>query len=192
MEPEKSIAPLNWRSHCIPVKSSQMTMRTNHNYFGGAMQKAREAKYLCDAARSNNQQLLQDFIDLQYDINSQMTHTEYTALHEAIEQGHIEAATMLLQNKANPNLKECRGFTPFHIAVKNKHTRLIHLLVDNGAYALKDKFNYYPERYMSSYYSGETPTEGIDIKNEEFYRKSHSALLYARLATLEKERAHVV
>lgn len=167
-------------------------MNTRCNSFEGWKLKVREEQQLREAARNNNQQLLKDFIDLGYDINSQMTIAEYTALHEATINGHIEAATILLQNGAHANVKDCRGFTPLHIAIQNRNIAFIHLLVDHGAHALKDKQNLYPERYTTRYYSGGTPIEGINMKNEEFTKKSHPALLHARLATLEKEHAHTI
>ncbi len=154
------------------------------NPFEGWKLKAREEQLLRQAAENNDQKLLKDFIDLKHDVNSQMNVTEITALHIATEHGHVEAATILLQNGANPNLKECRGFTPLHIAVKNKNVQFINLLVDHNAHAIKDEQNRYPERYATRYYGGETPIEGIDIKNDEFAIKSHSALLHARLAAL--------
>jgi ankyrin repeat protein len=160
--------------------------------FEGWKLKVREEQQLREAARNNNQQLLKDFIDLGHDVNSQMTVAEVTALHEATEQGHREATTMLLGKGANPNLKECRGFTPLHMAVKNQDITLINLLVGHDAHALKDKQNKYPEGYTTEYYKGDTPIEGIDIKNEEFFRKAHPALLHARLATLAKERAYTI
>ena len=184
MEPEKNIAPFNWRSQCIPIKSAQPAMRTQHNYFEGWKLKIREEQLLREATKNNDQQLLQDFIDLQYDVNSQINATQLTALHEAVEQGHKEATTILLQNGANPNLKECRGFTPLHMAVRKQNTHLIHLLVDHGAHALKDKQNNYPEDYTEWYYYGQTPPEGIDIKNDQFAIKSHPALLHAHLTAL--------
>ncbi len=184
MEPEKNIAPFNWRSQCIPIKSAQPAMRTQHNYFEGWKLKIREDQQLREAAKNNNQQLLQDFINLGHDVNSQINAIEFTALHEAVEQGHKEATTILLQNGANPNLKECRGFTPLHMAVIKQNTHIMHLLIDHGAHALKDKQNHYPEDYTKWYYYGQTPPEGIDIKNDQFAIKSHPALLHAHLAAL--------
>jgi hypothetical protein len=57
----------------------------------------------------------------------------WTPLHDAVMNGHIEIARLLLQNGAEVNAKDSDGYTPLHIAARNGHVDFLHLLVENGA-----------------------------------------------------------
>ncbi|KAF3910665.1 Ankyrin-1 [Orbilia brochopaga] len=59
--------------------------------------------------------------------------TEYSALHEAADQGLTEIAKLLLEFGANIEAR-CKGkSTPLHIAVLKGHTKLVQLLLERKA-----------------------------------------------------------
>jgi ankyrin repeat protein len=69
------------------------------------------------------------------------------ALQYAVESGDIKICELLVENGANPNLKDNIGLTSLHSAVYHKKTKICKILVENGADVdAKDK-------------NGETPLE---------------------------------
>lgn len=58
---------------------------------------------------------------------------EQTALHMAASGPGVEIAQMLLDNKANPNLRDCRGYTPLHCAAASGDPRVIEMLLQHNA-----------------------------------------------------------
>jgi serine/threonine-protein phosphatase 6 regulatory ankyrin repeat subunit B len=63
-----------------------------------------------------------------------MEHTEgATALMMASQKGHMEIATMLVDNGANLNLKSNNGETALMVASANGRTKVVKLLLDKGA-----------------------------------------------------------
>jgi hypothetical protein len=58
---------------------------------------------------------------------------EWTPLHYAARNGHIEIIRLLLQNGAVVNAKNNCGSTPLHWAASHGHVDILHLLVENGA-----------------------------------------------------------
>lgn len=54
-------------------------------------------------------------------------------LQQAVLLGHLEVVQLLLDRKANPNLKDDRGNTALHDAVNQKHLGLVKLLLEHGA-----------------------------------------------------------
>jgi len=56
-----------------------------------------------------------------------------TPLHIAVYYDRLEAATMLLELGANPNIQDFYGQTPLHLAVIQGNVRMIHLLKKHGA-----------------------------------------------------------
>jgi hypothetical protein len=57
---------------------------------------------------------------------------EYTPLHNAATNGHIEIARLLLQNGADVNVKDRWDRTPLHWAAEQDNVDILHLLVENG------------------------------------------------------------
>jgi len=56
-----------------------------------------------------------------------------TPIQSAAAAGHVKIVILLLNNNANPNVRENNGFTPLHAAAQNGNTQMIHSLLFNGA-----------------------------------------------------------
>ena len=56
-----------------------------------------------------------------------------SALHIAAYHGHLEAAELLLTNKADLNKKNNMGWTPLHVAASKGHVGVVKLLIEYGA-----------------------------------------------------------
>ncbi|XP_065085363.1 uncharacterized protein LOC135707469 isoform X2 [Ochlerotatus camptorhynchus] len=56
-----------------------------------------------------------------------------TALHSAVENGHVSVVQLLLKCKVDPNNRRYYGETPLHIAALNGHASVVKLLVENNA-----------------------------------------------------------
>uniref|UniRef100_S4RZ01 RING-type domain-containing protein n=1 Tax=Petromyzon marinus TaxID=7757 RepID=S4RZ01_PETMA len=57
-----------------------------------------------------------------------------TPLHVAAIKGDIDGVEHLLENGANPNIKDNAGWTPLHEACNHGHARVVELLLDHGAF----------------------------------------------------------
>ncbi len=53
----------------------------------------------------------------------------YTPLHYSVAFGNLEITTLLLDSGANPNLKDKRGITAFHLSIMGKNTNIINLIL---------------------------------------------------------------
>eukprot|EP01060_Flectonema_neradi_P003549 TRINITY_DN12299_c0_g2_i3.p1 TRINITY_DN12299_c0_g2~~TRINITY_DN12299_c0_g2_i3.p1 ORF type:complete len:585 (+),score=100.21 TRINITY_DN12299_c0_g2_i3:117-1871(+) len=51
----------------------------------------------------------------------------------AAEDGSLEAMSKLLEKRSHPNVEDCTGERPLHIAVREGHIRLVRLLLERGA-----------------------------------------------------------
>jgi len=56
-----------------------------------------------------------------------------TPLHSAVASQHVEIARALLEQGANPNLRQAGDFTPLHGAAQNGQPAMIELLLEYGA-----------------------------------------------------------
>lgn len=56
-----------------------------------------------------------------------------TALESACYFGHFELVKLLVENKANVNVRIYEGYTPLHQAVRNGHVAVAQYLVEHGA-----------------------------------------------------------
>lgn len=63
----------------------------------------------------------------------QVMHADWTALQKAACDGYLQIVNLLLQHKANPNLKDKQGFSPLHFAVIKGHHEVATLLLKSGA-----------------------------------------------------------
>jgi uncharacterized protein len=54
-------------------------------------------------------------------------------LHSAVDAGYAKIVALLLNNGADPNLRDQAGNTSLHIAAQNGNKEIIHLLLLNGA-----------------------------------------------------------
>ena len=68
-----------------------------------------------------------------FDIEVQEPVTLRSPLHISASKGYIEITQILINKKANLNLKDKQGFTPLHLAVRMKHFKTIEILVEHGA-----------------------------------------------------------
>ena len=51
----------------------------------------------------------------------------------AAEDGNLEAMTKLLEKRSHPNVEDCTGERPLHIAVRGGHIKMVRLLLEGGA-----------------------------------------------------------
>ena len=65
--------------------------------------------------------------------NCSTSTNQNTALFEACEQGDTEKVRLLLQQGAEVNLRNVRGYSPVGLAIKNRHTAIVQLLMQHGA-----------------------------------------------------------
>ena len=94
------------------------------------------------AAEDGDQELLQRCIKQGVEIN-RPDPSGNTALHKAVEKGHVEAVKLLLQNKAELEAENYDyGYTPLQLACKNGSYEIAHLLLDNGAQVDKETKEY--------------------------------------------------
>jgi ankyrin repeat protein len=56
-----------------------------------------------------------------------------TPLHSAVAASHTRIVKLLLNNDADPNVREQGGYTPLHAAAQNGHSDIIRILLFNGA-----------------------------------------------------------
>jgi ankyrin repeat protein len=68
-----------------------------------------------------------------YDVNYQNSNFKLTALQYAIVNKHNDITKLLLEHKANPNIKGTGGTSPFLIASKYGDVETIKMLLENGA-----------------------------------------------------------
>lgn len=54
-------------------------------------------------------------------------------MHHAVVEKKLLMAEVLIKNKANPNIRGKKGYTPLHLAVLLKDIRMVHLLLKYGA-----------------------------------------------------------
>lgn len=88
------------------------------------------------AVRLNWIRFLRALLQKGYDPNSKLTEGPrkgMTALMLAVTSGNQDAARLLLEAKADPNLSDEKGFRAIHMAVLQKNLPLLQLLADAGA-----------------------------------------------------------
>ena len=57
---------------------------------------------------------------------------DWTPLHYAIDQGHINVVNFLIKNGANINAKTKSNSNPLHFASQNGNLEIVTLLVEKG------------------------------------------------------------
>ena len=71
-----------------------------------------------------------------YDLNTpsiEPVRQNNSPLHDAVKNGDVDEVRKLLENGANPNVKNGYGDTPLHEAVLENSVEIVTLLMDNGA-----------------------------------------------------------
>ena len=63
----------------------------------------------------------------------------FTALHIATENGHTGVVTLLLENGANPDIKDSVGYSALFIASLKDSKKIEDILLENGATPLNSK-----------------------------------------------------
>jgi len=122
----------------------------------GAMVNAKEGWHgetaLMWAAGQNHAEVVRMLIKAGADVNAQATHLNYvdmpksgasvfssypagglTALMEAARDNSIEAAQALLDNGADPNIKDPGKLIALTVAIENAHWDMAHLLIEHGS-----------------------------------------------------------
>jgi ankyrin repeat protein len=62
-------------------------------------------------------------------VNYQESDTLQTPLHVACSEGKVDIVKLLVKAGANPNLRDCSGWTPLHCACKNGDLRICEVLL---------------------------------------------------------------
>ena len=88
------------------------------------------------AAMGGNPKIISELLRQKPDIDQQCQ-AGSTALMRAVEKNNIEAAKLLLNKGANPNLADHQGYTALLVAAKNGHVEMIELLAKG-----EQKINY--------------------------------------------------
>ena len=86
-----------------------------------------------ELALNNNPALLQDFIRSGCRIFNISTFDGATALHRAAESNSVECARILVEQNADLDAEDIKGWTPFHVAASFKNFEVGRYLARNGA-----------------------------------------------------------
>ncbi|EAT38847.1 AAEL009293-PA [Aedes aegypti] len=92
-----------------------------------------------NAAMVNNTELLQNMIDKGFSPNTREPTFNRSALHIACSRGFTDTVRVLLENGANPNIRDLNENTPLHLASCTENIAIIDLLLKYGTnVTLKD------------------------------------------------------
>lgn len=101
--------------------------------------KASLVSQFLNAAMVNNTELLQNMIDKGFSPNTREPTFNRSALHIAASRGFTDTVRVLLENGANPNIRDLNENTPLHLASCTENMALIELLLKAGTnVTLKD------------------------------------------------------
>jgi ankyrin repeat protein len=67
------------------------------------------------------------------DINAEQNRNKMTLLHLAVAKGYVKAVKLLLDNKANVNVRNITDATPLHDAALEGKIEMVKVLIANGA-----------------------------------------------------------
>jgi ankyrin repeat protein len=88
------------------------------------------------AANNGNLELVERLIEKGADIDSQVRYCSVregrSALMDSAKRGYEDIVILLLQHRANPNLRDNDEKTALWFAITNKHLKIVRLLVDAG------------------------------------------------------------
>ncbi|XP_024869085.1 uncharacterized protein LOC112452879, partial [Temnothorax curvispinosus] len=86
---------------------------------------------LFEAVKRNGSSDVENYIKAGAVVNAK--NVNGTSLHYAACNGYDNIVNILLQNGADPNTVDNKGFTPLHYAAKSCHLKVVKLLLSNGA-----------------------------------------------------------
>jgi ankyrin repeat protein len=134
-----------------------------------------------------------------FDINATNPDDEKTALHYAVERDNIEIVRMLLDAKADPNIKNEFGDTPLAFAAASGSEELIEALIEGGAdLTIEDDVDFTPferaEYWGSERGEGEQKFAGIPSAraNAEILRKAAQKQLQETFKTGDWTKAEAL
>lgn len=85
------------------------------------------------AIKFTSKKALVALISVKANLNLPEKRSGLTPLHVAINKYHVPIAYLLLQCRADPNIKDLGGNTALHHAAKMSHLKLSSVLLENGA-----------------------------------------------------------
>ncbi|XP_076285606.1 uncharacterized protein LOC143211647 [Lasioglossum baleicum] len=93
-----------------------------------------DPKVVCTAVRCGNLELVEDLLKNGADINAlDNMYFRFSLLHEAVKRKQVQMVKLLINYRANVNVKNSQGETPIVNAIQNTDTKMIELLLTNGA-----------------------------------------------------------
>lgn len=90
-----------------------------------------------------------------------LAYSQNSCLHAAIEKNYSRIVELLIEYRADVNVKNEQGQTPIYLAIRSKRPEMIKLLYGNGADIdnVKDIRNETPSDYVKLFYPGKTIKE---------------------------------
>ncbi|WP_353281560.1 ankyrin repeat domain-containing protein [Wolbachia endosymbiont (group B) of Horisme vitalbata] len=90
-----------------------------------------------------------------------LAYSQNSCLHAAIEKNYSRIVELLIEYRADVNVKNEQGQTPIYLAIRSKRPEMIKLLYGNGADIdnVKDIKNETPSDYVKLFYPGKTIKE---------------------------------
>lgn len=121
----------------LRLERSRTTIR-NTPYSTNRPKSAQISQFL-NAAMVNNTELIQQMIDRGFNPDLREPTFNRSALHIACSRGFTDTVRLLLENGANPNIRDLNENTPLHLAACTEHMAIIDLLLKYGTnVTLKD------------------------------------------------------
>nr|WP_264376045.1 ankyrin repeat domain-containing protein [Wolbachia endosymbiont (group B) of Sphaerophoria taeniata] len=113
-----------------------------------------------------------------------LAYSQNSCLHAAIEKNYSRIVELLIEYRADVNVKNEQGQTPIYLAIRSKRPEMIKLLYDNGADIdnVKDIRNETPSDYVKLFYSGKTikeiaaEAESANVNSEDITPAPSSAV----------------
>lgn len=113
-----------------------------------------------------------------------LAYSQNSCLHAAIEKNYSRIVELLIEYRADVNVKNEQGQTPIYLAISSKRPKIIKLLYDNGADIdnVKNIRNETPSDYVKLFYSGKTikeiaaEAESANVNSEDITPAPSSAV----------------
>ncbi|WP_143689887.1 ankyrin repeat domain-containing protein [Wolbachia endosymbiont of Nilaparvata lugens] len=113
-----------------------------------------------------------------------LAYSQNSCLHAAIEKNYSRIVELLIEYRADVNVKNEQGQTPIYLAIRSKRPEMIKLLYGNGADIdnVKDIRNETPSDYVKLFYPGKTikeiaaEAESANVNSEDITPAPSSAV----------------